>query len=76
MEEIVYQRSQYLRPMLTYYCAGCQHGNVSKLIAEVVEEMGLVNNFALCYGIGCYVAGLLFPAVMLPKFRSFVRPII
>ena len=50
MEEIVYQRSQYLRPMLTYYCAGCQHGNVSKLIAEVVEEMGLVNNFALCYG--------------------------
>lgn len=59
MEEIVYQRSQYLRPMLTYYCAGCQHGNVSKLIAEVVEEMGLVNNFALCYGIGCYVAGLM-----------------
>ena len=59
MEEIVYQRSQYLRPMLTYYCAGCQHGNVSKLIAEVVEEMGLVSNFALCYGIGCYVAGLM-----------------
>ena len=57
MEEIVYQRSKYLRPMLTYYCAGCQHGIVSKILVELAEEMNIVNNLAICYGIGCYVAG-------------------
>lgn len=57
MEEIVYERSKYLRPMLSYYCAGCQHGIVSKLLVEVAEELNIVNNVAICFGIGCYVAG-------------------
>ena len=57
MEEIVYTRSKYLRPMLTYYCAGCQHGIVSKILVELAEEMGIENNLAICYGIGCYGAG-------------------
>lgn len=57
MEQVVYERSKLMRPMLTYYCAGCQHGNVSKIILEVIEEMGIVDNFAICFGIGCYVAG-------------------
>ena len=33
----VYSRPKYLRPMLTYYCAGCQHGIVSKLLTELAE---------------------------------------
>lgn len=57
MEQIIYERSKFLRPMLTYYCAGCQHGNVSKILVEVAEELGIVNNMAICFGIGCYVAG-------------------
>lgn len=57
MEEIVYERSKLLQPTLTYYCAGCQHGIVSKILVEVAEEMGIVNNVAICFGIGCYVAG-------------------
>lgn len=57
MEEIVYERSKYLHPMLTNYCAGCQHGIVSKLLVEVAEELNIVNNIGICFGIGCYVAG-------------------
>lgn len=57
--EVVYERSKLLRPMLTYYCAGCQHGIVSKILVEVAEEMGITGNLAVCYGIGCYVAGLM-----------------
>ena len=55
----VYSRPKYLRPMLTYYCAGCQHGIVSKLLTELAEEMDIAGNLAVCYGIGCYVAGLM-----------------
>ena len=36
----VYSRPKYLRPMLTYYCAGCQHGIVSKLLTELGLETG------------------------------------
>lgn len=56
-EKIVYQKSKYLRQMLTNYCAGCQHGIVSKIIVELAEEMDIASNLAVCYGIGCYVAG-------------------
>lgn len=57
MEQVVYERSKLLRPMLTYYCAGCQHGIVSKILVELAEEMEITSNLAVCYGIGCYVAG-------------------
>ncbi len=57
MEEVVYERSKLLHPMLTYYCAGCQHGIVSKILVELAEEMNITNNMAICFGIGCYVAG-------------------
>lgn len=35
------------------FCPGCGHGVVQRLIAEVIEERGLQNNFILSKGVGC-----------------------
>ena len=36
-----------------YYCAGCGHSIVVRLICEVVEEMGLMDRTVYVRGVGC-----------------------
>ena len=38
-----------------HYCPGCSHGIVHKLVAEVLEEMGLVDTAILVCPVGCAV---------------------
>ena len=35
-------------------CPGCHHPIIERLIAEVVEEMGLAKDFIMVVGVGCY----------------------
>lgn len=35
------------------FCPGCGHGNASRLLAEVIEEKGLLDNFIMAMGVGC-----------------------
>ena len=37
----LYERPDTLQPCLTHYCAGCGHGIVHRLIAEVIDELGI-----------------------------------
>ena len=39
---IVYQKSKGLTDAELHYCPGCTHGIVHKLVAEVLEEMGVL----------------------------------
>jgi 2-oxoglutarate ferredoxin oxidoreductase subunit beta len=39
--EKVYERPRVLLEVHTHYCPGCTHGVAHRLIAEVLEEMGL-----------------------------------
>jgi 2-oxoglutarate ferredoxin oxidoreductase subunit beta len=53
-------RTIYRRPMLlsaqpTSYCPGCGHGIVHRLIAEVLEEMGIAGRTILVGSVGCSV---------------------
>ena len=41
---IVYQKSKGLTDAELHYCPGCNHGIVHKLVAEVLEEMGLLDD--------------------------------
>ncbi len=52
--EVVFERPKNFKPVNTIYCAGCQHGIVSRLISEVIDELGIADSMAICYGIGCY----------------------
>ena len=40
-ENLVYQKPRLLNDNPMHYCPGCSHGVVHKLIAEVIEEMGM-----------------------------------
>ena len=40
-ENLVYQKPKLLNDNPMHYCPGCSHGVVHKLIAEVIEEMGI-----------------------------------
>ncbi len=39
----------------THYCPGCGHGNVHKLIAEAVEDLGIQDRTIMVSPVGCSV---------------------
>ena len=52
MEQVaVYQRPDALTDTNTHYCPGCTHGVAHRLIAEVIDEMGIREQDDRC-GIG------------------------
>ena len=40
-ENLVYGKTKVLTDNIMHYCPGCSHGVIHKLIAEVIEEMGI-----------------------------------
>ena len=52
---IVYQKSKGLTDAELHYCPGCTHGIVHKLVAEVLEELGLLGNTIGVAPVGCSV---------------------
>ena len=54
-ENIVYQKPSLLNDNDMHYCPGCSHGVVHKLIAEVIEEMGMTDKAVGVSPVGCAV---------------------
>ncbi|NLI54317.1 MAG: 2-oxoglutarate oxidoreductase [Clostridiales bacterium] len=52
---IVYQRSRGLTGAEMHYCPGCTHGVVHKLVAEALEELGLIGSAVGVAPVGCSV---------------------
>ena len=42
-ENLVYKKPELMNDTLMHYCPGCSHGVVHKLVAEVIEDMGMDN---------------------------------
>ena len=51
----VFSRPKSLRNISTHYCAGCGHGIAHRLIAEVVDEMGIRERVIAVAPVGCAV---------------------
>jgi len=49
----IYKRPEVFTDAVTTYCGGCGHGIVGKLIAELIDEMGLQENGIMVWPIGC-----------------------
>lgn len=49
----IYKRPEIFTDAITTYCGGCGHGIVGKLIAELIDEMGLQKNGIMVWPIGC-----------------------
>jgi len=54
-ENIVYQKPTLMNDTHTHYCAGCSHGVVHKLVAEVIEEMSMNEKTIGISPVGCAV---------------------
>ena len=54
-ENRVYKRPSLLNDAHMHYCPGCSHGVVHKLVAEVIEEMGLQEKAIGVSPVGCAV---------------------
>jgi 2-oxoglutarate ferredoxin oxidoreductase subunit beta len=55
MEKVVYRRPSSLTDTPTHYCPGCGHGLIHKLIAEVIDELGLREQTIAVAPVGCAV---------------------
>lgn len=54
-ENCVYKKPALLTDVNMHYCPGCSHGVVHKLIAEVIEEMGMEDKSVGVSPVGCAV---------------------
>ena len=50
-----FQRPESLTEVDTHYCPGCTHGIAHRLIAEVIDELGIVGRTVGIAPVGCAV---------------------
>jgi 2-oxoglutarate ferredoxin oxidoreductase subunit beta len=53
--ETVADRPKTLLPVPTHYCPGCGHGVIHRLVAEVIDELGIRGKTAIVAPVGCAV---------------------
>ena len=50
-----YQRPEALSDQTTHYCPGCTHGIAHRLVAEVIDELGIRDRTVGIAPVGCAV---------------------
>lgn len=55
LETTVFERPDTLTGVNTHYCPGCTHGIANRLIAEVIDEMGMREKTIGVASVGCSV---------------------
>ncbi len=55
LETVVYTRPDSLTDVSTHYCPGCTHGTAHRLVAEVIDEMGMKDRTIGVASVGCSV---------------------
>lgn len=54
-EKVIFERTRALKDVPTIFCPGCGHGILLRLVAEVVDEMGLRGRTVGVAPVGCAV---------------------
>jgi 2-oxoglutarate ferredoxin oxidoreductase subunit beta len=54
-ENLVYKRTDVLTKAVMHYCPGCGHGTTHRIVAEVIEEMGIQDKAICIAPVGCSV---------------------
>ncbi len=52
---VVYRRPSTLTPVVTHFCPGCTHGVIHRLVAEVIDELGIREQTIGVASVGCSV---------------------
>jgi len=53
--QLVFERTKILTDTYFHYCPGCTHGTAHRLIAEIIEEMGIQDRTVGVSPVGCSV---------------------
>ncbi len=53
--QTVFQRPKALASVVTHYCPGCTHGVIHRLVAEVIDELGIRERTIGIAPVGCAV---------------------
>ena len=51
----IFERPKSMYPVSTHYCPGCGHGIVHRLIAETIDELGILERTVGVAPVGCSV---------------------
>jgi len=54
---VVFKRTEGLTEAHTHYCPGCTHGIIHRIVAESLEELGLLGETIGIVPVGCSVLG-------------------
>lgn len=54
-ENLVYKTPKLIIDRVMHYCPGCSHGTIHKIIAEVIDEMGVAGKAIGVSPVGCSV---------------------
>ena len=54
-ENLVYEKPKLITDNVMHYCPGCSHGTVHKLVAEVIDELGMSDKTIGISPVGCSV---------------------
>ncbi len=54
-EKVLARRPDSLAPAVTHYCPGCGHGVLHRLVAEVIDELGIAERTVGVASVGCSV---------------------
>ncbi len=52
---VVFKKTKGLTDTVTHYCPGCTHGIIHRLVAEVLEELGVLGETIAIAPVGCAV---------------------
>ena len=55
MAEVLFSRPKALLDVPTHYCPGCHHGIIHRLVAEVIDELGIQEKTIGVAPVGCAV---------------------
>jgi 2-oxoglutarate ferredoxin oxidoreductase subunit beta len=53
--DLIYDHPEALKDVQTHYCPGCTHGAIHRLIAEVIDELGIREKTVGVAPVGCAV---------------------
>ena len=54
-ENLVFSKPKLIKDNVMHYCPGYSHGTIHKLVAEVIEEMGMASKTIAVSPVGCSV---------------------
>ena len=55
MMKVVFERPKSMFPVPNHYCPGCGHGIIHRLLAEIIDELGIRENVVGVAPVGCSV---------------------